>query len=418
METFVSFRVEAGDKVLEQHMESAPGNAKYVSKTVQNELISCCAEEITKTIIERVQQSKWFSIVFDETTDVSHMSQLTFAIRYVHDCDIFEDFVEFVNPRKERTSEDCAIADKPLTGEVIGTIVLHFMEKHGLPKMNCVGVATDGCSTMVSETKGAVAAILKECANAIQCICFNHALNLSISKSSNVIHVKRCLGVIKSIVAFFNASSKRNTVLKDTLGRQLIGVCETRWIERHESIFLFQKELNGISNALLKISEWDETDTAAMAHSLHLSIMDSSFIVTVMCLTNIMSITLPLSRMCQKKTVDISFAKSAVKETLELLEEKRATSQEVFSSLFSEAEELAESLNTSITIPRVASKQTKRDNYATNSPEDYYRFATLNSILDHVINDVKERFSSDKSFATHNLSILFHQKTIFLRICT
>ena len=70
-----------------------------------------------------------------------------------------------MNPRKESVSQedehcDHVVADSPLTGEIIGTIVLNFLEKHDLSNMNCVGVATDGCSTMVSEAKGAVSVIL------------------------------------------------------------------------------------------------------------------------------------------------------------------------------------------------------------------------------------------------------------------
>ena len=56
------------------------------------------------------------------------------------------------------------------------------MEKHSLQKTNCIGVTTDGCSTMVSEVKGAVSRILQECPNAVQCYCHNHALNLSVYK--------------------------------------------------------------------------------------------------------------------------------------------------------------------------------------------------------------------------------------------
>lgn len=48
---------------------------------VQNELIHCTAKEIMKSIIERVLQGKWYSILFDEPTDVSHHSQLTFSVR-------------------------------------------------------------------------------------------------------------------------------------------------------------------------------------------------------------------------------------------------------------------------------------------------------------------------------------------------
>lgn len=230
------------------------------SKTIQNELINCCTEEINKVIIERVLEAKWFSIMFDETTDVSHQSQMTFAVRYVHKGDVYEDFITFLNPRKEQSIDDSnneeqVVEDSRLTGKILGNLVLRVMEENGLQKTNCIGVTTDGCSTMVSEAKGAVSRILQECSNAVQCDCYNHALNLSVSKTSKITHVTRCIGHIKSIIAFFTASSKRNIALKEIVGRQLISLCETRWIERHKSLFLFRKVLPDIDEALVRVSE-------------------------------------------------------------------------------------------------------------------------------------------------------------------
>jgi len=69
-------RVTAGDTVLQNHLETASSRATYISKTVQNELITCCGEEILSIILKRVEDSRYFSILFDETTDVSHTSQL------------------------------------------------------------------------------------------------------------------------------------------------------------------------------------------------------------------------------------------------------------------------------------------------------------------------------------------------------
>lgn len=151
------------------------------------------------------------------------------------------------------------VKDSPLTGKILGNLTLQVME-NSLQKTNCIGVTTDGCSTMVSEVKGAVSRVLQKCPNAVQCYCHNHALNLSFSKTSKVSHVTRCIGIIKSIIAFFTASSKRNTALTLTVGRQLIGHCETRWIERHESIFLFRKALSNIDGALVIVSEWNEVE--------------------------------------------------------------------------------------------------------------------------------------------------------------
>ena len=50
----LQFRVQAGDHVLGHHLETAPANALYVSKTIQNELISICGNHIIlKEIPER-----------------------------------------------------------------------------------------------------------------------------------------------------------------------------------------------------------------------------------------------------------------------------------------------------------------------------------------------------------------------------
>lgn len=117
----VRFRVEAGDTTLAKHIDIIPSNAKYTSKIIQNELISCCAEHITNKLIERVTKSKWFSIIFDETTDISHQSPLTFAQRYAYAGEIQEDFVGFLNPRKEKISE---VQDLDQSNHEVGAVHL------------------------------------------------------------------------------------------------------------------------------------------------------------------------------------------------------------------------------------------------------------------------------------------------------
>ena len=42
----LKFRVKAGDKALETHLQTASARATYISKTVQNQLISCCGDII------------------------------------------------------------------------------------------------------------------------------------------------------------------------------------------------------------------------------------------------------------------------------------------------------------------------------------------------------------------------------------
>ena len=51
----LAFRVDCGDKILEFHLTSSSGgNATYISKTTQNELISYIGELMTKSVVNRL----------------------------------------------------------------------------------------------------------------------------------------------------------------------------------------------------------------------------------------------------------------------------------------------------------------------------------------------------------------------------
>ncbi|ERL95322.1 hypothetical protein D910_12588, partial [Dendroctonus ponderosae] len=58
----------------DHHLETSKSNATYISKTVQNELINVCKEIIQKNILQKVKVAKYFSILFGETTDISHLT--------------------------------------------------------------------------------------------------------------------------------------------------------------------------------------------------------------------------------------------------------------------------------------------------------------------------------------------------------
>jgi hypothetical protein len=80
---------------------------------------------------------------------------------------------------------DDEMQEPKLTGEVLGKLVLTTMKRIGLSVENCVGIGTDGCSVMASKVCGAVTTIQSAAINAVRCPCFNHALNLSLGKTSS-----------------------------------------------------------------------------------------------------------------------------------------------------------------------------------------------------------------------------------------
>ncbi|KAL5515813.1 hypothetical protein EMCRGX_G001034 [Ephydatia muelleri] len=88
----LNVRIQAGDRVLEEHLKNSTSNALYTSKTVQNELIVICGDIIRNKILAKVLQAKYFSIIADEATDVANDEQLSICIRYVEEADNISDY--------------------------------------------------------------------------------------------------------------------------------------------------------------------------------------------------------------------------------------------------------------------------------------------------------------------------------------
>ncbi|KAL4153905.1 hypothetical protein QTP88_001738 [Uroleucon formosanum] len=92
------FRISAGDKILENHLQTTTSKATYISHTTQEDIISCCKDEIIFNILENVKVSKYYSIIFDETTDVSHTFQMSLILRNVDsENKVYERFISFID---------------------------------------------------------------------------------------------------------------------------------------------------------------------------------------------------------------------------------------------------------------------------------------------------------------------------------
>ncbi|KAL4090749.1 hypothetical protein QTP88_025526 [Uroleucon formosanum] len=258
----------------------------YIGKNIQNELLDCIGSVIKSQIVKNVQNSGYYSIMFDETSDISCVEQLSLTLRYVINNEIHEDFVCFVDAyRSIRTNDVLASGETKLTGVALGHIVLDILTKDlGLDLKRCVGVATDGCAVMVSEDCGAVTTIKKKCSIAVYCPCYNHALNNSLAQTSKIVPIRNTIGTLKEIIAFFNASAKRHLVLKNISTKIFTGLCQTRWIEM-------------VIEALTDISYWADRISSSKASILLAVICNSDFVISFLSTADILKLTLPVFRL-------------------------------------------------------------------------------------------------------------------------
>lgn len=102
----LKYKILSGDNVLEEHLKSVNSKATYISPMIQNDLIKCFKNYITEKIINEVKDNKYFSIIFDETTDISHTSQMSLILRYFFKGIVKESFVAFIDCHDDAFSQD------------------------------------------------------------------------------------------------------------------------------------------------------------------------------------------------------------------------------------------------------------------------------------------------------------------------
>ncbi|XP_039298901.1 52 kDa repressor of the inhibitor of the protein kinase-like [Nilaparvata lugens] len=401
----IKFRIDAGDKVLEDHINTSSSRSTYISKSTQNNIIECCKAEITDVILSRIAKAELYSIMFDETSDISQRAQVSIVLRYVHfekEFEIREDFITFIDAFEDmKEADEDNLGDErsnsevemSISGKNLGAIILRKIDDLKLPFDKCIGIGTDGCSVMLSDN-GAVKEIQKVAKNAITTPCYNHKLNNSISKCSNIKLIENSVSVLKEVIAFFSFP-KRNTALKNFLGKKMTHLCETRWTERHDGVLQFTTSLPDILACLHKISEWKDKKTSGKASLLITALCDSKLIIGLFCLSDILSLSLPLSRILQKETLDLCKSAELLNSLLELLNERRQNSIEYFNCVYMQAQEIARKLDVELKIPRLCGRQTQRSNHPSATTEEYFRLTVYVPVLDNIIQDLKTRFTSD-----------------------
>jgi len=85
-----------GDEHLNSILQT-PGRNKYITPQIQNEIISSCENLILQTIVKKVNDSQCFSVLADETTDISVTEQLALCVRYMNnENNANESFLKFI----------------------------------------------------------------------------------------------------------------------------------------------------------------------------------------------------------------------------------------------------------------------------------------------------------------------------------
>lgn len=191
------------DHDFERHLVSGPKNAKYVSKTVQNEIICIAANQIRDFFKKCLSRSPHFSIMADEVTS-NGKEILAVCLRFLEiDHSNYQ-----LKPQKHEVLLDFAFLNR-ITGKSIAEKIIEILAKHDISIANCKGQAYDTTASMSSGRCGVQSFIKEKAPYASFQGCCLHSLNLVICKSTRITSVRNMLDSCQQAFVFFDQSPKR-----------------------------------------------------------------------------------------------------------------------------------------------------------------------------------------------------------------
>ena len=309
----------ADDKSLNEAFKSVPGNAKYTSKTIQNQLLDAIKTLIRTRIVDRVNAAGKWCLLGDESPDRQKRELMVLAARYIDfedGCFVLKEdpfaVVDAYNSARNISSDpEGSTAEMKLDAKTLSKVILQEIASANLQIDNCVAQGYDGASTMSGVNNGVAAEILKISPLAYYFHCVSHVTNLSCSKCTVVPIVRNAHAVMESIINHLNVTPKRSNLFKaiakkHKLSDKLIKLCTTRFVERHQSVLRFCEIILVVWKTLSAMENWDDREASTKSFNLRVCLEKTETIVGLLCLKEISGLMRPLSVMLQQRGCDIS----------------------------------------------------------------------------------------------------------------
>ncbi|XP_062180364.1 uncharacterized protein LOC133884813 [Phragmites australis] len=199
-------------------------NVRMLAPPVQKDLAKSCAQDITKEIKKEIGDG-YFSILIDESRDISIKEQMTVIVRFVNKKGkVMERFLGL-----KHVTETTSDALKGALFELLST--------HGLDIARVRGQGYDGASSMRGEFNGLQKLIRDENPYAFYVHCFAHQLQLvvvSVVGSCTSIH--EFFEYVNMIVITTSASCKRKNLLSSKHRENLLAKLDS------SNIFFWKRE--------------------------------------------------------------------------------------------------------------------------------------------------------------------------------
>ena len=291
-----------------------PRNASLRSERMKAEMVEVLGKTVRSNVLTEINLSPVYSVICDETCDISIKEQLIIYIKYLNAG--YEPVTAFVGI-VEITAGDATTIHTALT-----TFLFDDLQ---LDREKLVGFGSDGAAVMTGKSNGVAAKLRQQVSPQIINIhCVAHRLALAVGQSSNkIMKVKFVLDRADAIHRYYDASFVRSSGLRQI--QEALGVEQTklsqaiavRWLSYDKAVSSLRK----CYAAVVKSLNHEATHRSdAKACGFHKSLMEWDSILTLEVLSEVLPKLATLSKSLQTSNIDYGMVETLVKSTMTFIE--------------------------------------------------------------------------------------------------
>ena len=299
--------------------ENIPNNAKYTHHSVQNAVLEILSEIILEEITEEIREAEYFTILVDETKDLSKTEQLTFVIRYTFECDVHEEFIGF------RATED-------LNAESLSGAIQDELKQIGINIKNLVAQGYDGAAVMSGKCSGVQQRIKEIVPQAIYVHCLAHRLNLVIVQAvKSVVPVADFFATLQLCYNFLSGSNVHSQWVAFQKNKhpsekpvEFKTMSDTRWASQVRAVSAISSRFDCFIEFLRHVDRTDANRDRALVARNILGEIDQKFVYCMLLMYDVLLETKGLSDELQSPKLDYLKAADLIESLIEELEEYRS----------------------------------------------------------------------------------------------
>lgn len=299
---------------VQRRLRESSSSATWLSPMFQNEIIDFFSEQVRCFIKCEVHDAKYFTVLADETKDISKQEQLSIAFRYVKGGKTIERFVGYT-------------LAKDLTAKSLADYITLKMSQLQLNTDYLVSQCYDGASVM-SGCNAGVQKLIQE-TNPQDVHCCAHRLNLVlVDVCKNVRAAADFFSKLQTLYVFLSSSKTHELFLSNQQasgGREirLKKLSDTRWSCRIDSITTFLSTYSAIIKTLEDIADGSDRDKAIQASGIIYGVQSFPFVVALTIYKRIFSVSGNLSDLLQSQSIDLSSAICLIQSSIDTFKDLR-----------------------------------------------------------------------------------------------